>query len=383
MRGRAVAFYVGSIIASRAIYGLNWYNLAPLYLSIGRELSLSLAYLGLIPSFFLAGAALFQLPAGALAARYGAKRVAMWGMYILGAFTLLSGLAWGLVPLLAFRFMVGVGAALYFSTSIRLLRDYFGLGRSGLALGLYNAAFNLGAGIGVLGWAFVASLIGWRASLLAAGLAALLITVENDAVLPADTTNGATSLRTAIRRDVVLLGVALSGFWAAYYSASQYLHSYLVLRGTLGERDSAIVSSLVLFAGCLGGPLLGHLSDRAGGRKKLLYLLTPLLSALIALTPLYRAWSVWLYGALLGLLSGGIFSIMYSLPSENRDIAAGALPFALGLVNAIQIAAGSAIALLFPLVASLSSFDVAWASLAFVALLFLALLRGVNERGRA
>jgi len=374
------AFLIASIIATRGIYGLNWYNMAPLYLAISSELSVRLGYLGLVPSSFLLGAALFQLPAGLLAARYGAKRIAMLGMYMLGISTLLSGLARSLGALLALRFLVGVGAALYFSTAIRLLKDIFEARREGLALGLYNAAFNLGAGIGVAGWALVAQLLGWRGSLILSGLAALAFTVENDIVLPRDPVVTTAKLRLALSRDVALLGLALAGFWGSYFAASQYLHSYFVLKGRLDESSSALITSLVLFGGCVGGPLLGHISDRVGRRRALLLAFTTALALSLALTPSYRGALIPAYALLLGLTAGAIFSIMYAIPTGYEHVPGEVLPLALGLINAIQIALGSLIAFVFPLLAEVASFDLAWAALAAFALIPLPLLALVRER---
>ncbi|MEM3335419.1 MAG: MFS transporter, partial [Thermoplasmata archaeon] len=99
------AFHIGSIIFSRAIYAFNWYNISPLFITISISLGISLSMLGLVPAFFLLGAGLFQIPAGIVSSKIGPKKTAMFGMYILSIFTILSGLSINLYFLLFSRFM--------------------------------------------------------------------------------------------------------------------------------------------------------------------------------------------------------------------------------------------------------------------------------------
>ncbi len=55
-----------SLVSSRAIYALNWYNISPLYIFIESSLAIPLSKLGEIPTSFLIGAGIFQIPSGLL-----------------------------------------------------------------------------------------------------------------------------------------------------------------------------------------------------------------------------------------------------------------------------------------------------------------------------
>ena len=76
---------------------------------IKRELAISDQMMGNIFGVFAIGYALFQIPAGWMADRYGARRALTWVVGVWSAFTALTGLAFNAVSLLVIRFLFGVG----------------------------------------------------------------------------------------------------------------------------------------------------------------------------------------------------------------------------------------------------------------------------------
>src|SRR5437867_11852542 len=63
-----------SVLTSRVIYTINWFNIAPLLGATGLiavALNVDLPSQGLLTSSFLLGAGIFQIPAGIVAARRG------------------------------------------------------------------------------------------------------------------------------------------------------------------------------------------------------------------------------------------------------------------------------------------------------------------------
>ncbi|MEM0163922.1 MAG: MFS transporter, partial [Thermoplasmata archaeon] len=93
-----------SIVFSRAIYALNWYNIAPAFLLISATFSLRMGLLGLLPTVFMLGAGIFQVPAGIISTKIGAKNTAMTGLLLISLFSIFSGLALNFELLLLFRF---------------------------------------------------------------------------------------------------------------------------------------------------------------------------------------------------------------------------------------------------------------------------------------
>ena len=67
------------------------------------------------------------------------------------------------------RFVVGLGMALFFGSSVTLITRYLGRGLEGLGIALLNSAHSIGGIIGIFGWVILAEVVGWRQSLLLSG----------------------------------------------------------------------------------------------------------------------------------------------------------------------------------------------------------------------
>lgn len=365
-----------SIIASRAAYGLNWYNISPILIVIVNSLNLEFEKSGLILTAFLLGTALFNIPSGFIANKIGAKNTAMIGMYILSIATILSGFSWDFYSLFIFRFLAGVGAGLYFAPVVKLLRIIFTRERQGFALGLYSAAFNIGAGIAIAVWYLIASLIGWRNSLFLAGILALLITIENHIVIPKDNP-GVNFNPFMVFKNKNVLGIAFgcAGFWGSYFVASQFYDAYVIKDLSLESSLAGIISSATLIAGVIGGPLFGLLSDLLRKRRIIIVILTAAMAADFVIIPFSNFYLAITNSILIGLISSGVFSIMYAVPSLDNKLPNEMIPLALGTLNALQIALGSIIPYIFSFIAASFSFFYAWIFLFFYAIATLPVLK--------
>src|SRR5207253_6172737 len=83
---------LSSVLTSRVIYTINWFNISPALFLIGVEFGVDLPSLGILTASFLAGAGIFQIPAGIASARWGPKNTSQLGMLLLS----LSGIGEGL-----------------------------------------------------------------------------------------------------------------------------------------------------------------------------------------------------------------------------------------------------------------------------------------------
>src|SRR5207244_322480 len=182
---------LGSVLTSRVIYTINWFNIAPLLGATGLialGLSIDLPSQGLLTSSFLLGAGIFQIPAGIVSARWGPKNTSQLGMLVLS----LSGVGEGLSPnfpvLLVSRFLLGVGAALFFAPAIGILTPLFKPEEEGLVLGLYNNCFNIGGGLGLFVWVIVIEAINWHLGLILGGVLGLVSVGIGQIVIPRDGT---------------------------------------------------------------------------------------------------------------------------------------------------------------------------------------------------
>jgi EmrB/QacA subfamily drug resistance transporter len=88
------------------------------------------------------------VPGGRLADALGRRRVFLTGVFLFGLASLLSGLAWSVAALIAFRALQAVGAALLTPASLALVLEAFPIEKRSLAVGLWGAVGALAAAFG-------------------------------------------------------------------------------------------------------------------------------------------------------------------------------------------------------------------------------------------
>src|SRR5438270_12569143 len=74
---------LSSVLTSRVIYTINWFNIAPALVLISADFQLGPVALGILTASFLVGAGVFQIPAGIASARWGPKNTSQLGMLVL------------------------------------------------------------------------------------------------------------------------------------------------------------------------------------------------------------------------------------------------------------------------------------------------------------
>ncbi len=150
-----------------------------------EEFGLTQAQMGRIFSAFLLGYALFQVPGGALADRWGAGRVLMAASFAWAALTSLPVLVGRELPasdagvaiavLMASRFLLGVAAAPTYPAAARGVASWVRPGQQGRANGMVIASVGLGSAIAPPLVSAVMVEWGWRASLLVSAAPALVM----------------------------------------------------------------------------------------------------------------------------------------------------------------------------------------------------------------
>src|SRR5207237_2502374 len=83
------------------------------------------------------------------------------------------------------RFIVGAGMALVFAPSVVLMTRFLG-GKSGTGVGLINSAFDIGGLFGLFGWILLATVTGWRSTLVLSGGLGMLTGLLIIAFVPKD-----------------------------------------------------------------------------------------------------------------------------------------------------------------------------------------------------
>ncbi len=252
-----------------------------------EELHLDQAQMGRVFSAFLFGYALFMAPGGALADRWGTRRVletASWWwvgatalQMVVGRGPLSGSIAATLGSLLALRFVLGVGQAPTFPAAARGVSRWVAPQARARANGFVIAAIGLGSAIAPPLVSAVMVRWGWRAALGASTLPALATALAwrmvgepaaPDAQPPPEPAGGASASPLRSRSFVLLtLSYSLQGYVGYIFVFWFYL--YLVQVRHFDLLKGAFLSSLPWLLSIVSIPLGGWLSDRIVARRGL------------------------------------------------------------------------------------------------------------------
>jgi len=134
--------------------------------SIAREYGLNAIAMSWASLAYLLSSAMFLIPFGKVADRYGWKRVYLYGVAV---FTVASGLL-AVYPsgstIVALRALQGVGAAMIYGTGIAILVLVHSPQERGAVLGLNTAVVYVGLSVGPSLGGFITSNFGWRSIFL-------------------------------------------------------------------------------------------------------------------------------------------------------------------------------------------------------------------------
>ena len=359
-----------ALIATRIAYAFNWYNVGAVLPLVGAEFHAGPAALGVVLGAFLVGVGVFQVPAGILTLRWGARRVSLLGVAILGSACVASGFSASWPELAGWRFVGGVGAAFFFSPALSLVASYFPPGSRGPIIGLYNGGFSIGGAAGLFLGALVGGLAGWRWALVSGGVALLAVTAIDLFLLPdeaatpvaAPRAKGPSVVRSILTsRSVWCLALGLTGFWSAIYIVAQYFVDFgQRVHGGWPPGLAAALAALVVLISFPAGPFGGWLGERSRDPRSVLLtfgLLTAALTAVVPFLPL-GVLTVDLIG--LGITDGVVFAVLYLLPTLLPETKGEGLALGVAVVNSIQVGLGSLLAVVFGALVQFSGYTTAW-----------------------
>jgi ACS family glucarate transporter-like MFS transporter len=142
--------------------------------SIIRDLGLTDQMMGWVFGIFALGYALFQVPAGWFADRYGARKALTWVVTAWSAFTMLTGAAVGAVSMLVVRFLFGVGEAGAYPGATRAYYSWLPVKERGIGQGIMFSGARLGAAVSLFTMPLLIGLVGWRWTFVLNGLVGVI-----------------------------------------------------------------------------------------------------------------------------------------------------------------------------------------------------------------
>jgi len=345
----------GLLVTSFFLVSLHRSSTAVLSGELMRAFDTTATSLGLLHSSFFYLYAAFQVPAGLLTDRYGARAIAAAGTAAMSAGAVAFGLASTYAVAFGGRVLVGLGASVLFVAALRFCANWFRPDEFGTMTGATFSVGILGGLAATTPLAVAVSRLGWRTSLVGLGglgvaAAVGILLVSHDSPADAglepiddvpdrpDVTDAATLKRyisDAVREPETWLlgimlffmtgiGITIFGLWGI---------PYLVQTHGISVTEASVYLLVGNVGGMIGPTAFGWLSDRSGKRTGLIVFstvvfgLTWAVFAAFGTVPLLLVGAIFLFSR---VLRGGVPLAFTVIKERHPEGASGTV---IGLVN--------------------------------------------------
>ncbi|MEW5722162.1 MAG: MFS transporter [Thermodesulfobacteriota bacterium] len=336
-----------------------------------NDLAADATLMGILGSAYFYPYALMQLPAGLLSDSWGPRRTITVFFLLAGAASIFFGLAptaqWATLA----RVLVGLGVAMLFVPTMKVLTQWFKLTEFAMMTGILMAVGGAGVLIAAQPLAWLSGLLGWRGSFMAIGgvtlvLAALIwFLVRNrpeelgyppvEAAVP--TSPGAAPARAIGLGQGMKMVLARGSFWPLalwfFFTCGIFFSfgglwggPYLMQVYGLTRAEAGSILNMLAVAMIVGSPLLSFLSDRVFHSRKVLLVGCPalmvVLTAVLAFQPagLSRP-LLYVFCFLLSIGSSAIVVIAFASTKELFPVSIAGT--AVGLVNFFPFFGGAVV----------------------------------------
>ena len=261
----------------------------PLY---GRELGLTVAQIGITVSAFAIARVFTNVPAAMLSNRIGRRWILVAaGLFAAAGYTL-SATADSLAPLMAFRFIAGIGSGAFITVAIAATSDMSSMANRARLMSFYQWSFIAGITLGPFVGGIVADIWGLRAPFYIVGIVSVLSALWTLTMVPE--TRGMQQAEAQQDDDEARTSPAAGGGRGAWLGQYRFMLSrgYMLIllifiaaffiRGgglfnlfpIIANEDLGLSESFVGFmqtlpaiAGLLVLPFVGTISDRFGRKS--------------------------------------------------------------------------------------------------------------------
>jgi MFS family permease len=383
---RKLPFQIGTINLARAVYALNWFNIAPGLADIASSLNLKIVDLGVITTGFYIGLAPFQIAGGVIASKIGNRITSFMGLLILGSFVIVSGLSNSLIELFIARLFEGIGSSLFFSPALGMLSEIVPDNTRSFHIGLFNGSFNIGGGIGILGWTYLDSVYSWRFPLELAGMIMIAVAVLNFIMVSGIPQSHKSQVplskrvNIAIRTKIlwILPLAALVGILAETITGQLFVY-YAEVHLDMASSLASILGTAFLLFGFAGGTIGGYLYGRSSRKNSIFVGSMVLTGLMVILIPFFSDFIILLVVmAILGIMTVAVLSILYVKVVEVTTDKS-MVSFNLSFINFVQNVFGSLSPFFFTVLVFYYGYGFSWFTIGFSGIVLILLLLFVRK----
>ena len=176
LRDSSQRWWLATLLVVGMIFGYAQRGaLSPVAPYMIKELGLSPAVMGVLLSAFFWVYSFMQMPAGWLVDRYGVRRSYAIGYAFWSIVSALTGLANGLVSLIAARVLLGAGQSVAFPASARAVANWFPDRERGTVTGAYLMGVRLGQALVSIAAGYLLAEYGWKFFFVIIGVVPLAV----------------------------------------------------------------------------------------------------------------------------------------------------------------------------------------------------------------
>jgi len=277
---RATNVVLVMLCAMYFITYLDRVNVSTAASGFGQDFHLNKTQIGLVFSAFAYPYLVFQIIGGWVSDRFGARRTLLICGVLWAFATLLTGMALGLLSLLAARLLLGFGEGATFPAASRAMSRWVPRERRGFAQGVTHACARIGNAVAPAVVVYIMATHGWRSSFYVCGAISLVwvalwsysftenprdhprITRVELNSLPANESNNIhVPWRRLFKRMAPVTLVYFCYGWTLWLWLS-WIPQYFLHNYSMDLMKSAESASVVFLAGVVGDAAGGAITDK-------------------------------------------------------------------------------------------------------------------------
>ena len=309
--------------------------IAPLLPIYAKDLGATGVWVGVIFAGYAISRTVFLPFVGKLSDRHGRKLVISIGLFVFSLTSFTYILANSVVSLLAIRLLQGMAAGFVQPIAQAYIGDIALEGEEGKWMGLFNATFLTGWGIGPLLGGIMADYFGINSAFYAMGGLNVLAFLGVTLFLPEVIHKGKTTTQGSSFKNMVSsnLSRGLFSFQVGDSAHRGIVQTFLPVFGGLTIGLSSSLIGTILSVLVLGGGLIQIFSGRLADRfNKRLIVITGSLGILISMILIPQAFSFW---SLMIFLAIAIIGDATSVPSASALVIEEGRKYGMGMSMAI------------------------------------------------
>jgi sugar phosphate permease len=329
-----------------------------------QDLAAGGGLLGLLGAAYFYPYALMQLPAGLLSDSWGPRKTISLFFGVAFAGSVILGMAPNVYVAIVGRTLVGLGIAMLFVPTLKVLAEWFRVKEFAMMTGILMAMGGIGSYTAATPLAYISNWIGWRQSFVLVGILTLILgalvwvlvrdrPADKGWLSPADSADAARE--TIGLMQGVKMVLSFPRFWALaswFFFTFAIFFSFIGLWGGpflmqiygLTKTQAGHILSMAAIGMIFGSPLLSYLSNNLfKARKPVLIISSILILIITGLLYLFTrnipAFLFYIICLGLGIFAGAAVTIGFTTNKELFPVSIAGT--ATGLVNFFPFAGGA------------------------------------------